>query len=96
MNKKRVFLLLSVLFILILFIFSEVQKPLFTDNVKEVKYGKNSITILLEKNNEKIIILNTTPITEIGSGNKISVYGVREKSINETIVFATKIKKQYA
>jgi len=93
MKKEKILLLLSILCIFLLFIISDFKKPIIEDEIKKISYGQNSITIVLEKNDDKIIILNKTPINNLYLKEKIKIYGTREKSINETIIFASKISK---
>lgn len=92
MKPERIFLILSIIGIFILLILSNFNKPILIGEILNIKYTKNSIDIMLINHSENILIINKTKLKEkIKNGDKIEIYGNKQKSINETIIFTDKI-----
>ncbi len=92
MKPERIFLILSIIGIFILFMLSNFNKPVLIGEIESIKYTKNSISINLIDSSENILIINKTKLPEkIKKGDKIEVYGNKQISINETIIFTDKL-----
>jgi len=92
MKTERIFLILTLLGITILFILTNFQKPTAEGVIYKVTSTPSSTTILLQDNPIKFIILNEAQI-DISKNDFIKIYGTKQIGPNETIVFVNSIKK---
>lgn len=92
MKTERILLLLTLLGIILLFTLTNFQKPVASGIISNIKISDSSTTISLENNSIKFIVMNKTQL-DILKKDHVKIYGTKQASLNETIVFVTLIKK---
>lgn len=92
MKTERIFLILTLLGITILFTLTNFQKPTSEGIISKITSTDSSITITLEDNPMKFLVLNKTKIN-ISKNDFVKIYGTKQIELNETIVFVNVIKK---
>lgn len=92
MKPERLFLILSTIGILFLFILLNFQKPTLTGKISSIKISEDRIDISLENYSGNIIFFNKTKIN-INKSNIIKVYGQEQISLNLKTIFADKVVK---
>ena len=93
MKKERLFLFLSVMGILLLFILVIFQKPTLTGKISSLNINGDRINIKLENHSEIIIFYNRTKI-DLNKYETIEIYGSKQTSKNQTTIFVNKIIKK--
>jgi len=89
MTNEKLYFILSLLGVLILFVLSEFNQPVLTGKINFVNYYSERTIIILNESEREIILFDTAQL--FNEGDEIIVYGKTEKYKNKTQIIADKI-----